>query len=248
MHNEVIGAVWNGSTKRFRDIDFLKNNTLPEHYPFIQYATLTPKLTSTQYALNNVQLELSATQFFLLIGIAPTRADPWATTTSGLQINTLKGIPSLRKLGFRFMGPKHADARCPWSSRTPGQRSCQKVWIDYFLTHAFPQLRRSESLRSAVLGSDPILYITLSGCIKTSTRIKWEKIFSSEHRGLTNYNNRHRIEETKRTHSHFEPISCQGQMPCVSASDPWSEFDEDDRGVIVGLEGEISDAYWSFRD
>jgi hypothetical protein len=92
------------------------------------------------------------------------------------------------------------------------------------------------------------LHIALSGCIKTFTRIKWGNIFSNEHRGLTDYNNRYHIEDTKRTHSRFEPIPCQCQMPCVSASDPWSEFDEDDSRVIVGLEDEISDAYWSFRD
>jgi hypothetical protein len=68
----------------------------------MQYANLVPKLPSTQYALNNVQLELSATQFFLLIGIAPTTTAPWATATSGLQIDMVKGIPFLKKLDLRF--------------------------------------------------------------------------------------------------------------------------------------------------
>lgn len=64
VHDEAIGAVWNRSTKRFRDTDSLKNSKLPERYPFMQYANLVSKLSSTQCALNNIQLELSATQLF----------------------------------------------------------------------------------------------------------------------------------------------------------------------------------------
>ena len=252
IYDEALQAAWRCSTKRFRGVDLIMRS---EPAPNTQYKTLTnalqkfvaiaPALEITHHALNNVQLELTAAQYFQLLGFTPVYGNPWAQTShwNTFHIRALRNMTTLSKLDLRFISPKHADAKCPWSIY-PGEHSCQKVWIDWFLEMAAPLLCRPQAQRSERLR------VTLSGCIKTSTRAKWMPILADERYATVDDDSRRRIAEIKQIHDEFMPISCNCSMPCSRADsfDPWSAFSEAEQRGIVGMGDEISEQYWSYRD
>jgi hypothetical protein len=187
--------------------------------------------------LRHVQLEMSATRAF-----ASVMPDP----NPDLHIGAIMGkhhwklisliiFPSIRHLDFRFISPKHPDAHCPWSFGTNrvGQHSCQKVWIDWFFTLAFPILDLFRAMNKAK--------ITLSGCVKTSQKACWEDVL----------NGRREIFAITMEKEDDAVIPCKCSSPCSKADMfrsqeyKWSAHEV---RRIEGLQEHIDGMYWDFRD
>ncbi|KAF1957027.1 hypothetical protein CC80DRAFT_593040 [Byssothecium circinans] len=245
IKQEVNGAVWMQAYKRFRATTRIE---LP-HHAFRRYKELAPPR-----ALNRLQLEMSAACYFDFICYSMEPGPVVSTPPDGLRVRALHGIPSLRYLDFRFMSPKHPDAVCPWSYenlriRSTGigseiAHSCQETWIDWFFTLAFDQL--------------PKLRVSMSGCIKDSTRAKWEprfKYLDSKQGKNEIVDNQtamvHRLVrhlKTELVKHDDKPLPCYCSISCCKGNNFLAALNRGDRRGIVGLEEAIEEQYWSFSD
>lgn len=193
-----------------------------------------------------LQLEMSAAAYIESIGTKPTLQNPLASTTGTFSLGTLSNFPSLQELDFRFIGPKHPDAVCPWAliSKTQdmGEHSCQKLWVDYFFVIGWDTLRPFREKND--------IRITLSGCVKTSSQQYWERVLNVKDNSYTSTIRaaEMRIRQQKTDNL---PISCQCSNPCskaeaeLSRTYRWSQYDIE---KIAGLQDHIDDIYWSFKD
>lgn len=234
-------------------------------------------------ALNRIQLEMNAARYFKLIGITPSQWQPFGqTAATTVTIASLKALRTVKYLDFRFISPKHEHALCPWGAITPRPsavapwpgaitpwpgaitrssiptyHSCQRIWIDWFFTFALKQLRgwkcqwRDNDLKLVTRD----VQITMSGCIKTSTRNKWEQIFKAVHD--SGDSSLAYAMEAKKTEIMWRkrdslPIKCDCTIPCYSAGAPQDGYQRfvhsDIRGRVVGLEEAIQENYFSFDD
>ncbi|KAL1594396.1 hypothetical protein SLS60_010156 [Paraconiothyrium brasiliense] len=200
VHDEAVSTVWSASTLRFRSSTSLAI--------FSAHSQVrTPELP-----LRRVQLELSAADYFELIGIRPRRGAPFAAGAAGMSLSRLKQrLEDLVHLDLRFMSPNHPDARCPWAAlaraRGISEHSCQKTWIDWFLTFALKYF----------IGWK--VRVTMSGCIKDSTRAKWEPILKQARDNEVN----DMVDEEAaiRLGKHdYEPIDCFCTVPCHIENPP----------------------------
>jgi hypothetical protein len=130
-------------------------------------APLTPQLMTLKPPhaafLRNLQLEMSASAYFAFAGMLPSTPQ----TSSSFSIASLRSCTALQRLDLRFISPKHPDAACPRNPTSAGHHACQKVWIEWFFVLAFPALMALSSAGRNVR-------VSLSGCVKTSTKAKWE--------------------------------------------------------------------------
>ncbi|KAL5116356.1 hypothetical protein ACEQ8H_005704 [Pleosporales sp. CAS-2024a] len=197
--------------------------------------------------LRRVQLEMSAAAYFASIGITPLFRRPFAKASGSFLLSSLSSFPALKYLDFRFIGPKHRDALCPWSSvfgtARHGEHSCQRVWIDWFFAFAWDILKD--------LNADKSIVFSLSGCVKTSRKQYWQKTlndkdedYSAEMATL-----RAEIEASK---DEDGPEPCQCSTPC-SRKDAESGhrahmFPAEQVRAIEGLQEHLDDVYWRFAD
>jgi hypothetical protein len=169
-------------------------------------------------ALSHIQLELSAAQYFAFIGIVPTFEQPFGAGISDLHVNTLAQIPSVAHLDIRFISPNRPDAKDPWADvhrpwdnrmRPIPRHSCQKIWIEWFLTFLLKDLRRLGHIKR----------VTLSGCVKNSTQKIWKKIFDDEVRkGTKVLNLDEEIWNIIEQNPWCEPIRCRCTNNCCSTA------------------------------
>jgi hypothetical protein len=193
--------------------------------------------------LRNIQLEMSAAAYFASIDIVPDYNHPFASQVSAFQLRNLSRFPALRNLDFRFISPKHPGALCPWakanSASIHGAHACQKIWIDWFFTLAWRTLR--------TLGaSHPVRY-TLSGCVKTSSKILWERFLNDAH---TDQAFDMQTEEAM-IRTTYGPGECKCTTPCSrkeAEEDGTCVFTENEIKTIDGLEQHVDDMYWRFED
>ncbi|KAH7396979.1 hypothetical protein DE146DRAFT_678636 [Phaeosphaeria sp. MPI-PUGE-AT-0046c] len=193
-----------------------------------------------------MRLEMSAAACFESIGIKPTFQDPLARATANFSLSHLRHFTELREVDFRFIGPKHPDAICPWAlisnTHKEGEHSCQKQWIDWFFVlgwNALEQLRQKDKIR-----------YTLSGCVKTSTKRYWEHALNNKDSGRASTIRaaRTRIRQEKTNNS---PIDCKCSTPCSKAeAGKYKAYTWTEREIerIGGLQEHIDDIYWSFKD
>ncbi|KAH7093371.1 hypothetical protein FB567DRAFT_515216 [Paraphoma chrysanthemicola] len=196
--------------------------------------------------LRNIQLEMSAACYLASADIIPMLGDPLRIQRGEFRLVMLRGFRALRKLDLRFISPKHPDALCPWAlvvgQSDNGAHSCQKKWIEWFLAMAYERLKSLEST------SKPIRF-TLSGCVKTSTRTKWEHVLNekvADHRAAV----RSMVAKIAET-AQDGPIPCECSLPCPRANAGGIKqysWDEHDVRYIDGLQEHIDEGYWSFRD
>ncbi|KAH7082927.1 hypothetical protein BKA63DRAFT_404434 [Paraphoma chrysanthemicola] len=191
-------------------------------------------------------LEMSAACYLASADIQPKLGDPLQIKQGEFRLVMLRGFKALQRLDLRFISPKHPDALCPWAlvvgQRSKGAHSCQKKWIEWFLAMAYERLKSLES------ASRPIRF-TVSGCVKASTRTKWEYVLNgkvADHRADVM-----RIVAKIAQAAQDGPIPCECSLPCSRADAEGIKqysWDEHDVRYIDGLRDHIDEGYWSFRD
>ncbi|KAF2130541.1 hypothetical protein P153DRAFT_288711 [Dothidotthia symphoricarpi CBS 119687] len=202
--------------------------------------------------LRNVQLEMSAACYFSFVGIIPTRGDPFGLDASSpaqyshvhmVQASVLTTFKALQKLDLRFISPKHQEAACPWhiislcssQANTYATHSCQKVWIDWFLTFAWDYLKALRGVK-----------FSLSGCVKDSTRTHWERVLNDLRNDWTSDIKDLEL-QIKQNKTDCIPIPCDCSVSCSTSNYPpsWTQHELE---RIEGLKEEVNEIYWSFKD
>jgi hypothetical protein len=134
--------------------------------------------------LNRISLGLDNTEYCGILGLLlrPGPFEGYGSPQSRRSlIEQLVELPALMHLNLDFRVDQPVDSYSdPFTmyatrngdfSRSP---SCQKIFVDWYLTLAFQYLRK-------------VRRVTLSGHIKNSTRTKWMAIFKNERSGKMNY-------------------------------------------------------------
>jgi hypothetical protein len=171
--------------------DFIAEHTQP-HFRFPNHLFLLiykPKFTHT---LRRISIGAPNWRLFRLLGYRSTRHRPFQPVhEETAHISMFKHIPTLEHLNFHFqvaplnyyplkMGERRKTCFNwdPWhrlaSNLGAKEVSCQRVFVDWFLTFALEYFRHLKK-------------ITLSGHVKDSTRTKWEAIFEREKTGMRHY-------------------------------------------------------------
>ena len=200
-------------------------------------------LPASSAFLRHIQLEMSASCYFAFIDVHPFPGTPLATaTTSPFRLDTLRTFRGLQHLDFRFIGPKHPDAVCPWAllydASQYGEHSCQKTWIDWFFILASDRLKALKAARD--------VRYTLSGCVKPSKKQYWERALNSAATDLTAAEEWLREQKTADT-----PAPCTCLSPCSRGDAAMlllKEWDPEDLRRMPGLQEHVDGIYWSFEE
>jgi hypothetical protein len=168
-----LPAVNKQIAEEFRE--FVAKHTQP-HFRFPRQLRLlldNPKFT---HSLRRVAIGAPNWRFFRLLGYKGTMWSPFQPAQETTLISMFKEITTLEHLDFHFQTAMSQSVTWdPWSRVRAynGQNdvSCQKVFVDWFLTFALEHIRH-------------VRKITLSGHVKASTREKWEAIFEEERAGV----------------------------------------------------------------
>jgi hypothetical protein len=203
------------------------------------------KAAPPSFFLGRVQLETCATHALASVMKQPTNKVHFhgILGPNTWKLHALEELPGLRHLDFRFISPKHTDASCPWAriGSTDGEHACQRMWIDWFFTLGWPTL--------VLLKQKLDLKFTLSGCVKTSRKVYWEKV-------LNGRRDDHAVEMAQ-AHELIEkqmdsaPSPCKCSAPCSKADmRTYKAYHWEDHEVrrIEGLQEHIDVAYWDFRN
>lgn len=234
VKREATEVVTRDATKRFR----LLSSAVPVLCHFLQFVDISTRAGF----LRVMQLEMSAKKFFAFIGITPLPLAPLHRDLGPRGVDYLKHIPSLQKLDFRFIGPKHKDAACPWNffAQANSIHSCQKLWIHWFFILAWDALHELLATKQ--------VKISLSGCVKTSSRNYWQDIFDDSKR--TDYTPMIKaLERQIRRTNIVGPIPCRCSSLC-GRDERFGvvEWSEHEMRHIVGLREECERWYWDFDD
>jgi hypothetical protein len=250
VRHEALVVAYRDSFKRFRMVrrSEYSHATMGPLHPISAIVGAIQSQALHATFLRSVQLEMSAACYFSSIGIWPTSQLPFCPRRSPFHLDSLQGFTALQRLDFCFISPKHPEAICPWAAvdaanpSSPDQHSCQKIWIDWFFTFAWRDLK--------ALAPPGQIHFSLSGCAKSSSKMRWEALLndaSSDHTPmLTAAAERIRLEKTT-----FGCIPCVCSTPCSRADAVESKtyaWDESDIRGIEGLQEHIDNDYWSFGD
>jgi hypothetical protein len=184
--------------------------------------------------LRRLQLEMNATSYLQFIGIDPARGSPFHRKTFEINIKDLARIQNLEAVDFRFIGPEHELAKCPWG----GSASCQRKWIDIFFIYAWNDLLALRTSRG--------FKYTMSGCIKDSTRNHWTRL-------LNDYRNNHTAsirllkKSVQAAMTRDTSLECKCSYPCVGGPRLF-QLQPHELRLIVGIQTELDKAYWDFED
>jgi hypothetical protein len=159
-----------------------------------------------------------------------------------LRLRTLSQLPALQTLDFRFISPKNPDAACPWSHAMGGtgnaDHSCQKLWIDWFFVFAWPVLHALK---------DKGVKFSLSGCVKVSTRAKWQFLLNDQRVDRTEEMSA-RKQEIMKEKTGNGPIGCECSTLCPVGGRELFQCDEWELRRIEGIREEKDKVYWDFED
>jgi hypothetical protein len=149
------------------------------HFRFPRQLSLLTSNPNFTHSLRRISIGAPNWRFFRLLGYKALLYKPFIPARETPHISLFKDITTLEHLNFHFQtaSSKHVFWE-PWN-RVRGDIShqdvsCQKVFVDWFLTFALEHIRH-------------VRKITLSGHVKDSTRGKWEGIFERERTGLRHY-------------------------------------------------------------
>jgi hypothetical protein len=236
---EATIVAHNDTTKRFTTLRETSNNTTADPQPpTLAIFSTARALAPTASFLRHIQLELTASRYMSLIGITPTRGKPFAPGSQSFSLAALRRFTGLQTLDFRFISPKHKSAICPWSFGA--KHSCQKAWINLFFMLGYDRLKDLSASKS------PNVKFSLSGCIKTSSRLYWEEVLNE--RGAL------RPPEIKAREQSIRdgngPVECKCSNLCYEEVGAKKLFDceEFEIRAIEGLQGELDRVYWDFED
>lgn len=224
VYKEALAVATRDTTKRLCTLG--DSDQVAAHRPRQPEATISDILKAMlQHRfdpsfLRTIQLEMSATQYFLSVGIAPSQGNPWRRLSprkAGWQLSHLQYLRGLQHLDFRFMSPKNPAATCPWAlaAGQPNSHSCQKIWIDWFFVFAWPILSDFNTDTSSSNSSNDLsddfsdfssttstsrIKFSLSGCVKTSTQIYWQDLLNN-HEHQHNHHHHHHPRHSRRSPS-----------------------------------------------
>jgi hypothetical protein len=149
------------------------------HFRFPRQLALlisNPKFT---HSLRRISIGAPNWRLFRLLGYKALVYQPFQPARETPHISMFKDITTLEHLNFHFQTTfqKHFFWE-PWycvrGVTSHKDVSCQKVFVDWFLTFALEHIRQVKK-------------ITLTGHVKDSTRRKWEGILERERMGLKHY-------------------------------------------------------------
>ena len=248
VHREAMAVANHDTLKRFTTVRLLKIRG-PKTRPSVIWNN-APRLAfhidTKQSFLRHVQLEMSAYDYFVSIGIHPQPGNPLARCpASALNLSLLHSIPSLQTLDLRFVSPKHKLAKCPWSHPQDqnSTHSCQKKWIGIFLTFAWDTLHALKVNRG--------VKISLSGCIKDSTRTAWQYLLNDSR---VDHTPRIKLweKEVKAAKTDNMPLPCDCTYPCAGdGALEVKQFADHEDTRLSGVEGWqdlLDKAYWDFEN
>jgi hypothetical protein len=244
VRDEAMKVANRDTTKRFTTLraDVREGGVGPKTYP-LNVFNCAWTLAPDQSFLRHIQLELTAAEYMGMVGIAPKRGQPLAAGTYGFSIDTLDRFNGLQTLDFRFISPKHKDAVCPWALARSPNHSCQKKWIDGFFIFGWDKLR-------ALGASKKKLTFSLSGCVKDSTRVYWERVLNDRSMSA-NFSPEIKAREQciRAQKTEDGPLICQCANLCYTDPSAKKLFDckEHEVRMIVGLQEELDKVYWDFN-
>ncbi|KAF1831761.1 hypothetical protein BDW02DRAFT_571736 [Decorospora gaudefroyi] len=249
---EVTTVAHRDTTKRFTALRPREKRMNPKTCPADLFSR-APSLSPDPTFLRHVQLEMTAKLYFLSIRILPRPGKPFASATAGfptvMPLETLKQFTGLQTLDFRFISPKHEDAKCPWST-TAALHSCQKTWIHWYFLFAWPRLKAVQDFH-ANLPTPHTLKFTLSGCVKSATRRYWEYTLNDKR---VDHTKTIRAMETKLRHRATkmdikDMVKCACENPCAPMGGKrLFQCSEYEVRRIEGLQEEMDKYYWDFED
>ena len=159
IHEEALKAAWEGTTKHFA------------HWIWLEDVEHAPNSPSGYHWRTHVQLCMGISNCYEFLGIQVNPVLRLLPRPSKARV--LQDIPTLKSLEIVF-GTPYSYASNPWfgtrllNGLTVEQYPCHKIMVDWALVFAFPYLKHIPNVR-------------LTGCIKASTRTKWENILSNEY-------------------------------------------------------------------
>ncbi|KAF2003759.1 hypothetical protein P154DRAFT_572940 [Amniculicola lignicola CBS 123094] len=218
VRNEIIEAMWIPTTKHFGPWCFAN---MQSYINFGRRAFLPFQI------LNRVSLGFTNKQFFnyagfycqqdrgfvplLELSFAELLYDPGDLST----LELLANIPTLKYLNFHFSVSRVTATEGilistdPWvlmngrfqTENELPELSCQKTFVDWFLTMTVRYLRRVPN-------------VTLSGHVKNSTRRKWEEIWARERYTRQWYDPSREIRRIMASPARALPPPCMCEHPC----------------------------------
>jgi hypothetical protein len=247
IRDEALLVAHRDTFKRFRKVGAARAFDAvrqPAHEISAILNTVSSQFPNATF-LRNIQLEMSAESYLACIGVQPTLAQPLADGYSTFRLDSLRAFPALQRLDFRFIGPKHPGAVCPWAAvintAKDGDHSCQTMWVHWFFTLAWDVLQ--------TLHTSGRIHITLSGCVKTAVQKFWEHMLNDRKADHTSFI-RSKEAEIRATKTYPGPIPCKCSTQCSkkAAEDGKTHFfSEAEIRRIEGLQKHIDDMYWVYE-
>ncbi|KAI4638491.1 hypothetical protein J4E93_010045 [Alternaria ventricosa] len=184
--------------------------------------------------LKRLQLEMAATEFLAFGGICPQLGQPLARGVVPINVTSMARLRNLDTIDFRFIGPEHELANCPWKPLHP----CQKKWIDIFFITAWNDL--------VTLRNTKGIKYTMSGCIKDSTRNYWTGLLNDKRNDHT-AGIRILEQDLQIAITNTTSLACECSNPCVGGPRLFRVQPHEMR-LIDGIQAELDKAYWDFED
>jgi hypothetical protein len=235
---EATAVAYSDTTKRFTTLRARSSDSVDPEAAALTIFNSAWVLAPNAAFLRHIQLELTAADYMGMVGIVPRRGQPLAAGIYSFNIDTLKRFSGLQTLDFRFISPKHKNAVCPWVLYTPGwNHSCQKQWIDWFFVFAWDSLAASQKVK-----------FTLSGCVKNSSRVYWERVLNDRTDHAAEI--KQREQQIRAEKIDDGPIECRCSNLCYTDPKAKRLFNCEEHEVrrIMGMQQELDKVYWDFND
>ena len=242
VHSEVCELIARDTTKRFTSLRNQRTGPRASADDIFEHAWKNPPDPSY---LRHIQLEMTAAQYFSFINIVPLADSPFTRAPTGDgSVETLSKFRNLTTLDLRFISPKHPSAKCPFALvvSPAAPHSCQKKWINLFFVLGFSALRK--------LITEKNMSVTLSGCIKTSSRRYWEAVLNDNR-----VDHSAEVDEMEKLACKEKtddgPLECECSYPCAKdLNDGKTLFACEEWMIrrIEGLRAERERGYWDFQD
>ncbi|KAI4942797.1 hypothetical protein J4E91_009716 [Alternaria rosae] len=208
------------TVKRFTTLRTRGDGIGPAASPDVIWRKLGQIATPANF-LKRLQLEMTATEFLAFGGICPQLGQPLQRGVVPINITSMAWLRNLDTIDFRFIGPEHELANCPWTGLHP----CQKKWIEVFFITAWNDL-------IALRNSRGIKY-SMSGCIKNSTRDYWTGLLNDK-----------RIDHT----ASIRVLEQSIQATMTNSGPRLFQVQPHEMRLIDGIQAELDKAYWDFED
>ncbi|PVH99534.1 hypothetical protein DM02DRAFT_711291 [Periconia macrospinosa] len=226
MQRKALRAGWIGTVKHFSDIGIFLDVATCHILPPVPNWLARVRLT----------LDLPSLFEFFAVSVSNRGTFEYDPTQAPAVIFNSRQLSHLETLEIEFPNPYEEDILTPWSNLMWVNRHddqwkqefswmrkypCYKTMVDWLLTFAYPNLERVPKVK-------------LVGCIKDSTRAKWEKIFSERTKSYKTieYNHQSTLEEILSTPATALPPACECPQSCYASDNVYGTFTFDHADVF----------------